>query len=106
MPTFHVYHADVPNFDYGFSPEAEASVKKFPVGYTKVATVKADHVEDAYAATNSIHRPWIQNPDVTVVDPNIPVRGGCRSTSVGDIISEEDHVPMVVSFVGFELVGE
>lgn len=100
MPTYRVYHADNPTF---FMPHAQKAVKDFPKGYTMVATVHAADIEDVFMATNNINRPWTQNVNVIPSGPVVE-RGGCRSTSVGDVITNDNDVPFLVGDVGFVLV--
>lgn len=56
--------------------------------YTKVATIEAASLNDAYARSQNIEENW---------NPSNP----CRSTSVGDIIEFDDKF-FIVACVGFE----
>jgi hypothetical protein len=51
-----------------------------------VAYVEAEDLEDAYHLTNTIDRPWWENPGVTPAFEG----SGTRSTSAGDMIAVDD----------------
>lgn len=63
--------------------------------YRHVATCRSNNdsvsslraIEEAWVLTNSIDRAWVdeKHPDV-VLSPEITQIGGCRSTSVGDVM--------------------
>jgi hypothetical protein len=57
-------------------------------GYTQVATVTAESLDEAYRLTNSIDEPWQHNPSVTPARPDTPE----RSTSIGDVIVEHSQI--------------
>ena len=57
----------------------------WPKDYVHVATVKTGDRELAFQFTNSIERAWWENPQVIY---NFEGEG-CRSTSVGDVVSIE-----------------
>lgn len=82
-----------------------------------VAIVEAENVDDVYRDTNNISNPWIYNESVKAVSENADSGGGCRSTSVGDIIikihfDSDGKIDCfgfkgeIVSGCGFKPVGE
>jgi hypothetical protein len=73
----------------------------WPVGYTKVAEIAADDLEDAFRMTNSIDRPWWQVADVALMTGG---RVGARSSSVGDVFEIEGVANRIASD-GFEEVS-
>lgn len=78
--TFQVYHRDVPNF----TDNTAATLTAFPQGFTRVAEVSTDTVEDVFELTNHIDSDWTKNDGVT------PARlGSIRSTSVGDVVTHK-----------------
>lgn len=73
---YTVYHATNPTFGVPNLPETPF--------FEKVAEVNAVNIEDAYRLTNNIDRDWTKNHGVKAV------RKGLRSTSVGDIIIDQE----------------
>ncbi len=63
--------------------------------YTYVAHVDTFDLEDAWTKTQHLAAAWDQNDDVTAM------RVGNRSTSVGDIIEDDDGHLHLVANVGF-----
>ena len=78
------------------------SKPEFPKDYERVAVVECKDVDDAFRATNHIDSDWTNNPEVTCM----AVVGGCRSTSVGDVVEElkPDGKKMRCAAVGWEEV--
>jgi len=74
----------------------------WPVGYTKVAEIAADDLEDAFRMTNSIDRTWWEVADVVLMTGG---RVGARSSSVGDVF-EIDGVGHRIASIGFEAVSD
>ena len=76
--------------------------------YGKVATVDCETMDEAYAYTQNIDHPWVENPTIlnngiNNFDPDINGRNelaSLRSTDVGDIIVHMLELYMVDS-VGF-----
>lgn len=66
--------------------------------YRKVAEVSAENLEDVFERTNSIEHFWGNNSGVTLEECS---KNGCRSTSVGDIIEDEDGNLHLVRSIGF-----
>lgn len=64
-----------------------------------VANVYTDDLEEAYRLTNTIDTVWWENKGVDTI------RGGYRSTSMGDYM-DRDGVVYQVAAVGFVKVGE
>ena len=75
---FKIWHANHPRFGFGEQP-------KFPEAYTKIAHVEADSVADTFRITNHIDSDWLENPEV-----QWNISGGMRSTSVGDVVEDEN----------------
>lgn len=76
MPTAIVYHTDRDHF---LSPIAQ-----FPQDFLEVAKVELGEDSgpgEAFEKTNTIDRYWWENDGVEKTVP-----GGCRSTSVGDVV--------------------
>ena len=78
--TYEVWHKASPSF-MDNTPEALAA---FPAGFIHVADVVTDEVGRVFQLTNTIERPWRENPEVTLT-PAVAAYGA-RSTSVGDVI--------------------
>lgn len=96
----HIYHNV-----FGDSMRHVASLKCNPREPSKVL------LEKAFRYTNNISDSWITN-DVVDVASEVKKEGGCRSTSVGDIINlvEPDPINNSVWFkvaaCGFEPIEE
>lgn len=75
---------------------------EWPVGYTKIADVAADDLDDAFRITNSIDCLWWEVADVGVLWAG--GRVGARSSSVGDVF-EIDGVGHRIASAGFEAVS-
>ena len=86
---FEVYHAVEPTF--GFGPKLV-----FPTDYEKVALIEAEDIGDTFRITNHIEHDWTTNPEV------IKVYGRCRSTSVGDVMVNEDGTKFYCDMVGWK----
>jgi len=87
---FDIYQAKRGNFFADILP-AES--------YTKVATVEAFDMDDAYYQSQNIESSWLQNPNVSSKLTQ------CRSTSVGDIIfNQKEKQGYMVMNIGFEKV--
>lgn len=69
------------------------------LSFVKVADVDTDSLEDAFALTNHIDRPWSENGRVEPAGD-----GKWRSTSVGDLLRVDGQV-FSVSPVGFSEVS-
>ena len=87
---YKVYHTNKPTFGFG----ARA---KFPQEYTQVALVECIDIEDAFRATNTIDDIWIKNPEVIEL-----YQTSCRSTSVGDVLVDEDGNAMYCAPCGWD----
>ena len=86
---FKVYHAINPTFGFGDRP-------KYPSDYKQVAIVEAEDIEEVFRITNHIDDNWENNPEVLEVIGN-----GHRSTSVGDIVVDENGVVNRCEIVGW-----
>jgi hypothetical protein len=98
--TYKVWQQVNPTFMDGSA--AVVAADAFPTGFQHVATVTGDHdIFDCFELTNSIHDAWWNNADVAKV-----VDGGCRSTSVGDVIEAEDGRAFMVLGIGWEQIRD
>ena len=76
---FKVYHKNEMKFGFNTPETFNKS------DYTMVAEVESADLEDVFRITNHIESDWTKNPEV------IKIHGGrCRSTSVGDIVEDEN----------------
>lgn len=114
----HVYHA-TPYNPGARGPDLIAEVTNFPDGFVKVAEVDTDDLEIAWERTNTIEQAWILNSGVKlsdalveqVADAGAMLGGGCRSTSMGDVMVKEDRIGLesgeafVAVAMGFESIG-
>ena len=69
----------------------------FPQDYKKVADVKANNIDDVYSSTNSFEEFWGNNENVTVFGDK-----KYRSTSMGDIIVDENNNVFRCAFIGWD----
>ncbi len=76
--------------------EMQAEDLGWPENYEKTATVDAHSLDDVYAKTQHLHRPWWENPGVTAFGI------AARSTFIGDIVQDADGQLWVVASFGFE----
>ena len=76
--------------------EMRAEDLGWPEKYEKTATVDAHSLDDVYAKTQHLHRPWWENPGVTAFGI------AARSTFIGDIVQDADGQLWVVASFGFE----
>ena len=82
---FTVYHADkMPDGLVGFKRMSLEDT----TGFSVVAMVEAQNLEEVFAATNHIDKPWWENSCVKFHKAN------SRSTSVGDAVVSKDGVYM------------
>jgi hypothetical protein len=87
---FKIWHANNPTFGFGEQP-------KFPEEYTKVSLVEADSVADTFRITNHIDSDWRMNDEVIE-----SYKDRVRSTSIGDIVEDEDDDFYLCASVGWE----
>lgn len=92
---FLVYHDKLPSF--GFDLGQRTAV--FPESFQKVAEVKTNSIEEAFALTNHIHDDWTKNPEV------VPIGKQHRSTSPGDIVVDENGDVHLCKMMGWEKIG-
>ncbi|SRR5579884_2426654 len=62
-----------------------------PTYYHKVADVQAEHLQEVFVLTNTREQLWWYHPQVRPVPGAQPF----RSTSIGDVIVQHDHVWLV-----------
>lgn len=80
---FTVLHAK--EFEPMFKAEEILAKAKDPKKFNLVATVKSDTLGDVFRITNHIDHNWEDNPEVAIL-----FKAGNRSTSVGDLVVEND----------------
>ena len=83
--------------------------KAFACGeYEQVAEVDTDDKETAFRLTNHIDSPWNDNEYVQneTVKPIGSAKDRARSTSVGDLMIDDDGDMWIVSPVGFTRYGD
>lgn len=78
------------------SGEMRAEDLGWPENYERTATVNAHNLDQVYAKTQHLHRPWWENPGVKAFGI------AARSTSIGDIVQDKDGQLWVVADFGFE----
>jgi hypothetical protein len=88
---FKVYQAK--EMPQSFTPAPETFNKD---DFVMVAEVETEDIEGVFRLTNHIDHDWTTNPEVS------GVTGSCRSTSVGDIIEDEDGKLMYCASFGWE----
>lgn len=87
---YKVWQVIKPNFGLGKKP-------LFPADYELVAEVECKDLEDAFRATNTIDDIWTKNPEVIQLH-----KRQCRSTSVGDVLEDEDGIAMYCAPCGWD----
>lgn len=101
-----VYHAQLGGLDeqgYLMTVEEQVASAKRRWGsghYRLVARVYTDLLEQAYMLTNNVDKDWWLNNEVQAKFN----AKGCRSTSVGDIIVDNEGYKHLVATVGFHRV--
>ena len=78
MGKFKVYHAKEMVSAYGSFPEFTLA------NYEEVAVVECKGLDDAFHLTNHIDEDWTLNKGI------VSCNATCRSTSVGDVIVQEE----------------
>jgi len=78
------------------SGEMRAEELGWPENYERTATVNANNLDQVYAKTQHLHRPWWENPGVKAFGV------AARSTSIGDIVQDREGQLWVVADFGFE----
>jgi hypothetical protein len=68
--------------------------------YQRVATVVASSLEEVFASTQHLDAPWWKHPTVTLAR-----KDRFRSTSVGDVIADEEGCLWLVKVVGFSQIA-
>ena len=90
---FEVYHARSPNFGMG-------EPREFPKEYRHIATVNCKDLDDVFRVTNHVDRPWQNNPQIKIHYNITP-----RSTSVGDVVVDQDGKQWRVESVGWKHIN-
>ena len=94
---FTVYHNnELPSL----MAKAAQAAKAFPDGFKKVAVVDADNIDEVFRITNHIDEAWYGNPEVKELFD----KG--RSTSVGDVVVEENGTAHYCAAFGWEQMEE
>jgi hypothetical protein len=88
---FEIYHRNRPTF---FNNDLEI-LSTFPKHFTRVATINAFNHEHAFELSQSIHHDWSQNSGV------LQYHGPYRSTSVGDVIAQENGLRFSCDMMGW-----
>lgn len=111
MKTYKIHHLKAVNGDArdvrfdGSKDNAEAIARLLENdGYELVATMKAESLDDVFARSQNVDSAWIAAEGVHGMMAVLK-RGGCRSTSIGDII-EVDGVLHMVDASGFTVVSK
>jgi len=86
-----VYHAVQPNFNVN-APHIYFN----DLNFCQVAEVEVKAFEEVFRVTNHIEDSWTKNPEVTVL-----MGVDHRSTSVGDVVVDEDGKHYRCEFVGW-----
>ena len=74
--------------------------------YQAVCFLETDDLDHAYMLSQNIEESWLMGDKVnTIFDSEAKERGGARSTSVGDLILDEDDNYWVVAPEGFKNLG-
>jgi hypothetical protein len=89
---FTVCHAKEPTFGFGISP-------KFPAGYKPVAEIESPNLGETFRITNHIDSNWEKNPEVVRL-----MEKGNRSTSVGDVMLENDGTAHRCEMSGWSVI--
>jgi hypothetical protein len=86
---YSIWHAKNPTFGFGEKP-------KFPEEYENVALIGADSIDDVFRITNHIDSDWRMNPEVFE-----SFKDRVRSTSVGDVVVDEEGTSFYCAPVGW-----
>jgi hypothetical protein len=71
----------------------------WPINYQEIAHVEASSLEEVYFKTQHLETAWWHNKGVAAVQMS-------RSTSVGDIIQDEQNDLWIVAVTGFLKIAE
>jgi hypothetical protein len=86
---YKVYHDKTPTFGFGGHREFNDD------NFEYVATVESDSHQDVFRITNHIDHDWWDNPEVK------DYKDETRSTSVGDVVVDEDGKRFRVEMAGW-----
>jgi hypothetical protein len=92
---FQIWH----NCLSGHKSFSQDSKDMFPKGYLYIADVETNDINKVYELTNNIDNQWFANPGVTA---HCPARYHGRSTSVGDVVVDENGKRFVCASVGWK----
>lgn len=90
-----LHFVDSKDFCEKFHPYWVDGYKPMPMNYNVVAVVDTDDLEEAFRLTNSIDCPWQENSGVD------SMLESARSTSVGDVMVDDNDKVWLVAGMGF-----
>jgi hypothetical protein len=93
---FKIYHRQplYPGLVFADQGPAQTAKLDWPASYQEVAHVEAESLEEAYLKTQHLETVWWHNPGVEAIQIS-------RSTSIGDVIQDEQGDRWVVAATGF-----
>jgi hypothetical protein len=94
------FGAEAVEYARKFFDSTLAQVPREAWDFELVATVEARHEEEAWQLTQHIHAAWTDNAEVKEV-----FKQGVRSTSVGDVVTNERGEMFVCAAMGFEKIN-
>ncbi len=110
MKTYKIRHLEARNEDArmvrfdGSQDNGQAVARLLKAdGFVLVAEMRAKSLDDVFARSQNVIKSWIAGDRVHGMMAVLK-RGGCRSTSIGDII-EVDGVLHMVDAAGFTVVS-
>ena len=98
---YKIYHRQplYPGLAFSHQEPLPADTLDWPASYQIVAHVEAKNMEEAYIKTQHLERAWHHNRGVKAIQMS-------RSTSVGDVIQDEQGEFWVVAATGFVKIAD
>ncbi len=98
---YKIYHRQplYPGLVFSDQEPLPADTFDWPARYQKVAHVQAKNMEEAYLKTQHLETAWWHNRGVQAIQMS-------RSTSVGDVIQDEQGELWAVAATGFVKITE
>jgi hypothetical protein len=98
---YKIYHRHplYPGLVFGDQEPLPAATLDWPASYQEVAQVEAESLEEAYFKTQHLETAWWHNRGVKALQMS-------RSTSVGDVIQDEQNELWAVAVTGFVKITE
>lgn len=106
MPLFHLFHLDMPPHEGVWTPLTKEARYEAMTGsvdaavrmgiYSEVAHVEAPTIHDVFPLTNHIESDWTEGEAIRAL------AGQARSTSMGDIVMDEDGALFSCAMVGWQ----